>query len=81
MTAVTQTLPNNSRKKETHDKGDAPPHSLAERQALLLSIAKDINSILDLDELLEHVASLVREVIPYHHFAIFLHDPNKKELS
>ena len=46
-----------------------------------MSIAKDINSILDLDQLLEHVASLVGEVIPYHHFAIFLHDPNKKELS
>jgi len=81
MNQVMQTIPNKSRKKEIAAKRDAPTRSQVERYELLLSIAKDINSILDIDQLLEHVATLVKQVIPYNHFAIFLHDPDKKVLS
>jgi len=58
----------------------AETRSYIEHQELLLSVAKDINSILDLDKLLERVGALIKEVIPYEHFAIFLYDKKHQEL-
>ena len=41
-----------------------------ERLELLLSVARDLTSILDLDRLLNRVGNLLQEVIPYEHFSI-----------
>jgi sigma-B regulation protein RsbU (phosphoserine phosphatase) len=52
-----------------------------ERLELLLSVARELSSILDLDLLLERVSSLIKGVIPYEHFAIFLYDEHSRELT
>ncbi len=51
-----------------------------ERLELLLSVARDLTSILDLDRLLNRVGNLLQEVIPYEHFSIFLYDKEHQEL-
>ena len=51
-----------------------------ERLELLLSVARDLTSILDLDRLLNRVGNLLQEVIPYEHFSIFLYDTENQEL-
>jgi sigma-B regulation protein RsbU (phosphoserine phosphatase) len=79
MNQEIHTLSKRSRQKAGDENISTQSH--VEHLELLLSIAQDINSILDLDQLLKHVASLVKQVIPYHHFAIFLYDPDKLELS
>ena len=58
----------------------AEVQSRLEHQELLLSVARDINSILDLDRQLERVGALIKDVIPYEHFAIFLYDEKHQEL-
>jgi len=54
--------------------------SQVERLELLLSVAQDINSILDLDRLLNRIGQLLHKVIPYEHFGIFLHEEASQEL-
>jgi sigma-B regulation protein RsbU (phosphoserine phosphatase) len=51
-----------------------------ERLEILLSVARDLTSILDLDRLLNRVGNLLQEVIPYEHFSIFLYDKEREEL-
>ena len=51
-----------------------------ERLELLLTVAKELTSILDLDLLLKRVSSLIKGVIPYEHFALLLYDEDSKEL-
>jgi sigma-B regulation protein RsbU (phosphoserine phosphatase) len=48
--------------------------------ATLYEIGKETSSILDLDELLTRVAEVVKRVIDYEMFAIFLLDEERKEL-
>ena len=50
------------------------------RLELLISVAEHVTSILDLDRLLTEVGNLIKDVIPYRHFAIFLYDDERKEL-
>ncbi len=50
------------------------------RLELLISVAENVTSILDLDRLLKEVGTLIKEVIPYEHFAIFLYDEERREL-
>ena len=52
-----------------------------ERLELLLSVARDLASILELDRLLNRVGHLLRDVIPYEHFSIFLYDREREELT
>jgi sigma-B regulation protein RsbU (phosphoserine phosphatase) len=54
--------------------------SQVERLELLLSVARDLTSILDLDRLLNDVGHLLQTVIPYEHFSIFLYDKEREEL-
>jgi sigma-B regulation protein RsbU (phosphoserine phosphatase) len=60
--------------------GDVTHGTRVERLELLLTVAKELSSILDLDQLLKRVSSLIKGVIPYEHFAIFLYDEASKEL-
>src|SRR5438128_9949484 len=48
--------------------------------ATQIEINHQINSILDLDELLQKIAELTNRIIPYEIFAIFLVDDEKQEL-
>jgi sigma-B regulation protein RsbU (phosphoserine phosphatase) len=52
-----------------------------ERLALLLSVARDLSSILDLDHLLNEVGRLLRDIVPYEHFSLFLYDREREELT
>src|SRR3990172_12821542 len=52
-----------------------------ERLELLLSVARDLASILGLDRLLNRVGHLLRDVIPYEHFSLFLYDREREELT
>ena len=52
-----------------------------ERLALLLSVARDLTSILDLDRLLDQVGHLLRDIVPYEHFSLFLYDRERQELT
>src|SRR5215467_10850128 len=46
----------------------------------LIEINHEITSILDLDELLNKIAELTNQIVPYEIFAIFLLDDEKQEL-
>src|SRR6476659_8314216 len=46
----------------------------------LIEINHEITSILDLDELLNKIAELTNQIVPYEIFAIFLLDNEKEEL-
>ncbi len=52
-----------------------------ERLELLLSVARDLSSILDLDRLLNRVGHLLQDVVPYEHFSIFLYDREREDLT
>lgn len=52
-----------------------------ERLALLLSVARDLTSILDLDRLLNQVGHLLLDIVPYEHFSLFLYDREREELT
>jgi len=52
-----------------------------ERLALLLSVARDLSSILDLDRLLNEVSRLLQDIVPFEHFSLFLYDKERKELT
>lgn len=51
-----------------------------ERLELLLSVAQDLTSILDLDKLLGRAGHLLQGFAPHDHFAIFLYDREHEEL-
>jgi len=53
---------------------------LTELLSLLLEVSEQINSTLDLDELMGRVAELVKRVIDYEFFAILLLNEKKQEL-
>ncbi len=57
------------------------PLELTELLSLLLEVSEQINSTLDLDELMAHVAELVKRVIDYEVFAILLLNEKKRELK
>jgi sigma-B regulation protein RsbU (phosphoserine phosphatase) len=52
----------------------------AETLATLVEIGEEINSSLDLDQVLEKAAALVRRLVPYEIFAVLLLDPASQEL-
>jgi len=57
-----------------------PEVSEVERLELLLSVAREISSILDLEQLLTRIGPLLQRVIPHEHFGIFLYDEAGQEL-
>ena len=61
-------------------KTSAPFHERAELLDFLLEVSRITAETLDLDKLLESVASIVRNVIDYDVFAIFLHNEREKGL-
>jgi sigma-B regulation protein RsbU (phosphoserine phosphatase) len=54
--------------------------NLIEKYQVLLSVAQELTSILDLDLLLGRVGHLLQEVIPHELFAILLYDEKREEL-
>ena len=57
------------------------PLELTELLSLLLEVSEQINSTLDLEELMAHVAGLVKRVIDYEVFAILLLNEKTEELK
>jgi len=53
----------------------------AETLATLVEIGEELNSSLDLDQVLEKAAGLVRRLVPYEIFGILLLDPAAQELK
>jgi sigma-B regulation protein RsbU (phosphoserine phosphatase) len=54
--------------------------SRVEKYQVLLSVAQELTSILDLDRLLNRVGHLIQEVLPHELFAILLYDEERQEL-
>ena len=59
----------------------ARPLELTELLTLLLEVSERISSTLDLEELMKRIAELVKRVIDYEVFAIFLLDEKTQELK
>ena len=64
----------------TPRKSRAPFRERAELLDFLLEVSRVIAETLDLDKLLENVASIVRNVVPFEVFAIFLYSEREKGL-
>lgn len=64
---------------ESHDV-ETPERSLLEKYQVLVSVARELTSILDLDLLLNRVGDLLRKVVPHDLFAILLYDEAREEL-
>ncbi len=71
----TQTRPSASRKTQVRF------HERAELLDFLLEVARITGETLDLDKLLENVASIVKEVVPYDLFAILLWSERQQGLT
>ncbi|HKO05891.1 MAG TPA: SpoIIE family protein phosphatase [Candidatus Acidoferrales bacterium] len=59
---------------------ESPVEVSAEAFAILLEIAEEVNSSLDLDHVLQKAAELVRRLVPYEIFAVLLLDEAAQEL-
>jgi sigma-B regulation protein RsbU (phosphoserine phosphatase) len=70
---------------ETNSPVEAQPHEAvaeipAETLATLVELGEQVNSSLDLDQVLEKAAALVRRLIPYEIFAVLLLDEEAQDL-
>src|SRR5437867_6849499 len=59
----------------------APPVSSAEALTTLFALGREVTSVLDLNELLRKIPTLIARLTKFHAFAVYLLDPKRDELT
>jgi phosphoserine phosphatase RsbU/P len=60
---------------------NSPAHSDAELLQILAELAREVSSVLDLDELLEKIPNLISRLTSFTVFSVYLLDEHREELS